>query len=65
MKKILIGIGLIVFSLLITFVFFEQMSWYHFGDTPTNVVLVRLIIGFLFVLIVLSGILFLIKRRKK
>ncbi len=38
-----------ILSLLITFVIFEAMSLYHFGDIPTTIVLFRLIIAFLLV----------------
>ena len=47
MKKNILYFIAVVLSLLITFVFFELMSWYHFGDIPTKVVLVRLIAFFL------------------
>ena len=65
MKKI----GVILIDLLIcafiTFVFFEAMSWYHFGDVPTRIVLIRLI-GFFCILcgISISIIVFIIKKRK-
>ena len=36
-------------SFLIVFILFENLSWYHFGDIPTIVVLVRLIFSFVFV----------------
>ena len=49
MKKNILYFIAVVLSLLITFVFFELMSWYHFGDIPTKVVLVRLIAFFLVV----------------
>lgn len=41
MKKIIICS---IISLVITFIFFELMSWYHFSDIPTLIVLIRLII---------------------
>ena len=53
MKRIIMIISALLISAIITFVFFEAMSWYHFGDIPTKVVLIRLIAFFC----VLSGIL--------
>ena len=52
MKKALYIIIPVVISLIITFVLFEALSWYHFGDIPTTRVLLRLIGFFL----ALSGI---------
>lgn len=46
MKKFLVIIGTVLFSLIITFVTFEALSWYHFGDIPTKVVFFRLIVFF-------------------
>lgn len=46
MKKTFIIIGTILLSLVITFVIFETLSWYHFGDVPTKVVFIRLIAFF-------------------
>lgn len=37
MKKNILYFIAVVLSLLITFVFFELMSWYHFGDIPDEV----------------------------
>lgn len=64
MKKVLIVIGVLILALIITFTFFEAMSWYHFGDIPTPVVLWRLIIFFAILTVVLFGILILIKKNK-
>ena len=63
-KSILYVIGIIV-SLIITFLLFESMSWYHFGDIPTKIVLIRLI-GFFCALvgISISIIALIIKKRK-
>ena len=44
-KSIMILIALLM-SALITFIIFEVMSWYHFGDVPTKIVLIRLIAFF-------------------
>lgn len=65
MKKALITIGIVILSLLITFITFEALSWYHFGDIPTQVVLIRLIIFFIIVWAVLCGLIILIKNLKK
>ena len=46
MKKFVTHLGAIIISLIVTFVTFETLSWYHFGDIPTTVVSVRLIIFF-------------------
>ena len=48
-KKILIFVFIIVLSLAFTFILFEQLSWYHFGDIPTKVVLYRLILFFIII----------------
>ena len=52
MKKTLLVLVTLIISAIITFVLFEAMSWYHFGDIPTRVVLIRLIAFYL----VLSGL---------
>lgn len=44
MKKLGIVLITLVVVAIFTFVLFEAMSWYHFGDIPTRVVLVRLIV---------------------
>ena len=64
MKKNILYFIAVVLSLLITFVFFELMSWYHFGDIPTKVVLVRLIAFFLVVAGLLISIVALINKKK-
>ena len=46
MKKFVAYLGTIIISLIVTFVTFETLSLYHFGDIPTTVVSVRLIIFF-------------------
>ena len=65
MKKILIGIGIVLLSLLITFIIFDSMSWYNFGDVPTKIVLIRLIIFFVIIVVILTGIVALINKLKK
>ena len=64
MKKNILYFIAVVLSLLITFVFFELMSWYHFGDIPTKVVLVRLIAFFLVVAGLLISIVEFINKKK-
>ncbi len=49
MKKIII----LTITLLITLITFELMSWYHIGDIPTKLVLIRLIIFFTVIFITL------------
>ena len=38
-----------ILSLIITFLVFENMSWYSFDNIPTKVVLLRLIIAFVLI----------------
>ena len=64
MKKNILYFIAVVLSLLITFVFFELMSWYHFGDITTKVVLVRLIAFFLVVAGLLISIVAFINKKK-
>ncbi len=64
MKKNILYFIAVVLSLLITFVFFELMSWYHFGDIPTKVVLFRLIAFFLVVAGLLISIVAFINKKK-
>ncbi len=62
-KKHLI-IGFI--SVIITFVSFEALSWYNFGDIPTIRVFLRLIIFFsILYLIIIKSYNFIIKKKKK
>ena len=62
MKKTII---ILILALLITLIAFETMSWYHIGDIPTQIVLIRLIIFFITVSIILMSIFYLIKKLKK
>ena len=64
MKKNILYFIAVVFLFLITFIFFELMSWYHFGDIPTKVVLVRLIAFFLVVAVLLFSIVAFINKKK-
>lgn len=54
MKKIIIYLILIFISAINTFVIFELLSWYHFGDIPTKVVLFRLILVFLIFILIFT-----------
>ena len=64
MKKVFVFLMVILVSLLITFFVFENLSWYHFGDIPTKVVLVRLIAFFLVVAGLLISIVAFINKKK-
>ncbi len=63
MKKLVFVIGSVLLSLAITFITFEMLSWYHFGDIPTNVVFVRLVTFFSIVEGLCLAIYALVKRR--
>lgn len=65
MKNILTGIIICILSLIITFITFENLSWYHFGDIPTRVVLFRLIIFFIIVVAIITGIILVINKLRK
>lgn len=65
MKKHLVDLVICIVSLVITFVLFEALSWYHFGDMPTTKVLSRLIIFFILINFALTGVFILIKKLKK
>lgn len=64
MKKSIKYFVAIILSVIITFVFFELMSWYHFGDIPTKVVLIRLIAFFCIILGMLISIVSFINKKK-
>ena len=63
MKRFLILFATVILSLLITFITFENLSWYHFGDIPTKVVFIRLIIFFCVTECLIFGIFALIKNK--
>lgn len=65
MKKFVAYLGTIIISLIVTFVTFETLSWYHFGDIPTTVVSVRLIIFFCVIECLFILTLLLIRKYKK
>ena len=55
-----------IFSWIMTFLVFEALSWYNFGDIPTQVVLIRLIIAYsLIEFIIYSVYSFFLKKKKK
>ncbi|MDD2495195.1 MAG: hypothetical protein GX682_00735 [Clostridiaceae bacterium] len=64
MKKSIMYFIAVIVSVIVTLVFFELMSWYHFGDIPTKVVLVRLIAFFCIVSGMLISIVALINKKK-
>ena len=64
MKKLFINIGSVLISLTITFFTFECLSWYHFGDIPTKVVLIRLIAFFFATECLIIVILHLLRKKK-
>ncbi|MBR6208626.1 MAG: hypothetical protein IKQ69_06470 [Oscillospiraceae bacterium] len=65
MKKALPYIVVAIISVVITFFFFEAMSWYHFGDIPTPVVLIRMIIFCVASICLISSVIYLRKRKKQ
>lgn len=65
MKHYIIDLIICAISLVLTFIIFELLGWYHFGDMPTTMVISRLIIFFIIINVVLTGIVVLIKKRKK
>lgn len=46
MKKSIMVLISFVISIMITIVTFEAMSWYHFGDDITRIVLIRMLAYF-------------------
>lgn len=64
-KPLLINIVTVLVSLIITFFVFENLSWYHFGDIPTKVVLIRLIAFFCVVVSIILAICTLVRKYKK
>lgn len=64
MKKSIIYFIAIILSIIVTFVFFELMSLYHFGEFPTKDVLVKLIAFFCAVAGILISIVECINKNK-
>ena len=52
-------------SLVFIFVLFEGLSLYHFGDIPTTIVLIRIVISFIVVESIIYSIYHLIKNKIK
>lgn len=65
MKNVVIGIICCILSLIITFVLFEMLSWYHFGDIPTKIVIIRFVIAFLFLSLLTNLLTFAILKKRK
>lgn len=65
MKRLLVISATVILSLIITFVTFEMLSLYHFGDFPTKVVLIRLIVYFCMSEALMLGAFALIKKSRK
>lgn len=64
MRKTTPYMAAILFSIIATLLFFNAMSWYHFGDIPTKIVFARMI-GFCGAIIVLScTIVFFVMRKR-
>ena len=64
MKKIIKYLSITIISAIITFITFYMLSWYHFGDIPTKVVTIRLIVFFVFINGVIHTLLYFIRQRK-
>ena len=65
MKNYVVDLIICVVSLAITFLLFEILGWYHIGDMPTTMVISRLIIFFIIINVVLTGIVVLVRKIKK
>ncbi len=65
MKKILTIIGLIITSLIITFLIAEIFSLYHFGNIPTFTTLTYLLFIFFFITYILLSLIYIISKRIK
>ena len=56
MRKKICSIGIFVISLFATFIIFELMNWYHFGDTFTKAVLFRFFLFYCFLTLVIMAL---------
>ncbi len=65
MKRFLKTIIILTLSLLITFITFDSLSWYNFGDIPTKVVAFRLILFFTVTAVILTITALIFKKPKK
>ena len=53
-----------IISLIIIFVLFEGLSIYHFGDIPTKIVLIRIIVGFIILEFIIYSLYQLFKKKR-
>ncbi len=65
MKRFLKITIILTLSLLITFITFDSLSWYNFGDIPTKVVAFRLILFFAVTAVILAITTLIFKRMEK
>lgn len=65
MKRFLKITIILTLSLLITFITFDSLSWYNFGDIPTKVVAFRLILFFTVTAVILAITTLIFKRMEK
>ena len=65
MKKILTIIGTAILSLIITFIFAETISLYHFGTTPTFTTFTYLLFIFCFITYILLSLIYIISKKIK
>lgn len=65
MKKVGIIIACIILSAIITLGLFETMSWYHVGNIPTKIVILRMVTVFCSLSIVTNIIAFQIRKKGK
>lgn len=65
MKRFLKITIILTLSLLITFITFDSLSWYNFGDIPTKVVAFRMILFFAVTAVILAITTLIFKRMEK
>lgn len=65
MKRFLKITIILTLSLIITFITFDSLSWYNFGDIPTKVVAFRLILFFAVTAVILAITTLIFKRMEK
>ena len=65
MKRFLKITIILTLSLLITFITFDSLSWYNFGDIPTKVVAFRLILFFAVTAVILAITTLIFKKMEK
>ena len=53
-----------IISLIIVFVLFEGLSWYHFGDIPTIKVLIRILLCFIVLELIIYSLYYLFKKKE-